>query len=129
MIQLLYISTMVGEADLDLILGTSRLNNLVHGITGLLYTDGRRFLQVLEGPTVAVDATYARIERDARHRAPVMLSRRDVEKREFGHWAMAARGRGEEGDAFLARVATLSFGASPDIQATFDGLARLRRAA
>jgi hypothetical protein len=50
--QLTYISTAkagIGDADIEAILGVSRVNNARDGITGLLVHDGVRFLQALEG--------------------------------------------------------------------------------
>ena len=129
MLQLVYISTAVGDAGGPGILAVSRRNNRRAGVSGLLYGDGKRFLQVLEGPAELVEATFERIKGDPRHRAPVVLSRREVDEREFGTWDMAERLPGEDGDAFIARIHELIAGADASIRATFDGLARLRAAA
>lgn len=129
MLQLIYISSAAGLVDTADIMRVSRRNNGRDGITGLLYASGRRFLQALEGPDALVDAAYARIARDPRHRAAVVLSRRMIETREFGAWQMAEPRPGEEADTFIARVDALIAGASPNVRATFDGLIRLRRAA
>jgi hypothetical protein len=129
MLQLLYISSVVGRLSNLEILATSRRNNARDSVTGLLYCDGVRFLQVLEGPDDKVDATYARIKVDPRHRAAVVLSRRNVEHREFGPWDMATRSSGEESEVFLARIETLVHGADKNVAATFDSFARVRRAA
>ena len=129
MLQLVYISTAVDKPDTATILRTSRRNNARDGLTGLLYSDGVRFMQALEGPADKVEAAYARIKSDPRHRAAVVLSRREVNEREFGPWEMAARAPGEESQAFLERVTTLTAGAHVNTQATFDSFARIRRAA
>lgn len=129
MLQLIYISSPVGVVGTAEILRVSRVNNMRGDITGLLYADGKRFLQALEGPAEAVEATYARIARDPRHRGVVVLSRREVAVREFGPWQMAERLPGEGGEAFIARVDALISDASPNARATFDGLVRLRNAA
>lgn len=129
MLQLVYISTAVGMPSGPAILAASRRNNRRAGISGLLYADGKRFLQALEGPQEVVEEFYERIRRDPRHRAPVVLSRREVAEREFGNWDMAERLPGEEADAFLARVGDLVAGADASVRATFDGLAQVRRAA
>ena len=77
-----------------------------------------------------VDATYARIQKDPRHHALVILSMREVESREFGQWAMAYRaGYAGEGDGTLAQVARLVSGALPSVRATFEGFVDLRRVA
>jgi hypothetical protein len=94
MLQITYISTARPELPagaVEQILSTSRRNNGAAGVTGLLLYDGYRFLQALEGDPILVNQTYQRIKADPRHRAVVLLSSRDVEKRAFGNWDMAAQ--------------------------------------
>lgn len=129
MLQLIYISSAVGAPVMADILSVSCRNNARDDVSGLLYTDGRRFLQALEGPEAAVEAAYARISADPRHRAVVILSRRTVDTREFGQWQMAERRPGEAGESFVARVDRLIAGAAPNARATFEGLVRVRHAA
>lgn len=129
MLQLVYISTARGAIDLPQILATSRRNNGRDGITGLLYSDGMRFLQALEGPADKVTTAFERIRVDPRHRAVVVLSRREVEAREFGPWEMAARAPSSEGAAFVRRVAPLLAAASPSVRGTFEGFMAVDRAA
>ncbi len=128
--QLVYISTVRRGivADADAILAQSRRNNARDRVTGLLFFDGKRFLQALEGSDAAVDATFARIQADPRHHALVLLSSREIDAREFGEWAMAYAKPGEAGNA-LERVLRLSEGADAAVRATFEGFARVRRAA
>lgn len=129
MLQLVYISSAVGAADTATILAASRRNNAAADVTGLLFADGKRFLQALEGPAFAVERTYARIAADPRHRALVVLSRRDVTEREFGPWAMAEHLAGGDTAALLTRVDALTAAAAPGVKATFTSFARLRLAA
>lgn len=129
MLQIVYISTATGAIDTATILATSRRNNARDGLTGLLYTNGKRFLQVLEGEPANVERALARIDADPRHRAMVVLSSRDVTAREFGAWAMAERVAGDDADAFVARVRALIAQAAPSVRATFDGFVQLHRAA
>lgn len=101
MLQLVYISTSRHPLEaqaLDQILTVSRRNNATASVTGLLLSGGRRFLQVLEGPQTAVQATYQRISRDPRHFAIVELSRREIADRQFGEWAMGYNAGGEAGE-------------------------------
>lgn len=130
-IQIVYISSARGDTHVQRghILLTSRLNNERDGITGLLYDDGVRFLQVLEGEEQSVDATIARIKTDPRHRAVVVLSRRQIEAREFGDWAMASLNPGVEASEVIARVGRLVMGASDNVRATFESFARVRSVA
>lgn len=131
MIQIVYISTARGAVGHERanILAASRRNNARNGITGLLFDDGVRFLQVLEGDAEKVDATFQRIKADPRHRAVVVLSRRPIDAREFGDWAMASLGQGAEATEVLGRVGRLVTRASANVRATFENFARIRRAA
>ena len=75
-------------AEIEDILETSRRNNAVTGITGmLLYADGN-FIQYIEGEAEALDALFARISADRRHRRPMVLSRGPIEARGFSDWSM-----------------------------------------
>ena len=132
MLQLVYISTARGAVtayDLQRILGASRRNNARDGISGLLFFDGVRFLQALEGDAEAVTAAFERIKPDPRHGGVVVLSRREVAAREFGDWAMASRTALEGESEMLDRVAALVADASPMVQATFTSFAEIRRKA
>ena len=130
MLQIIYVSTAnpaVGPVDPAPILSISRDLNLRDDITGMLYSDGGRFLQVLEGPNAETEATMNRIRRDQRHRAIVTLVQRPVEGREFGDWSMAHFTPGSDADAFVRRVSALVAGASPNLRATIEGFAKARR--
>ena len=76
------------DRELVDILESSRVNNARDGIGGMLvYHDGT-FLQILEGPTAAVDAAYLRIKGDPRHSNLIPLLRKKVDRRSFGEWSM-----------------------------------------
>ncbi|MCU6453510.1 BLUF domain-containing protein [Sphingomonas sp. A2-49] len=126
--QIVYISSVRRHVPVDpaTILSASRRNNARARVTGLLFFDGKRFLQALEGDDAAVDAAFARIQRDERHHALVVLSNRTIAAREFGEWAMAYGAPGEDQAAALAR---LTANADPAVRATFEGFAKVRRAA
>ncbi len=131
MLQLAYISTSrdkVDQALLDSILAVSRRNNAAAGVTGLLVSGGRRFLQVLEGPDQAVLATYARIQGDPRHRAFVLITCQGVSERAFGEWSMAYREGGihVSDDKLESAVAGLTAKiADPNLRAQFSGFAKI----
>lgn len=131
MLQLVYVSSVNPglPADPAAILAISRRNNSRDGVTGLLYSDGTRFLQALEGPEDKVLAAFERIRQDLRHRAIVLLSEGEIEAREFGDWEMAHRLPGADGERFILHVADLAGHASADVRATFEGFAKVRRAA
>jgi len=126
--QIVYISSVRRHVPVDpaTILSASRRNNARARVTGLLFFDGKRFLQALEGDDAAVDAAFARIQRDERHHALVVLSNRTIAAREFGEWAMAYGAPGEDQAAALTR---LTANADPAVRATFEGFAKVRRAA
>lgn len=129
--QLLYISSKTSGETLHMaaLLGQSRRNNEAVGVTGLLYTDGARFLQVLEGEPSAIETTFQRIKRDQRHKAVVVLSDKDVAAREFGNWSMAHQQPQEEQDDFDRRIDKMLATASDNVRGTFSGLIAARRAA
>lgn len=116
--QILYASVCGEGVDLDVILQQSRHNNAVDGITGLLWSDGGHFLQVLEGPADSVATVYARIAADPRHRDIRILSDRTVETREFGYWSME-RGPACTDTALRERLARRLSDAPVDIRAVF----------
>jgi hypothetical protein len=131
MLQLIYISSArapVEDALLETILERSRVNNLRAGVTGLLVSGGRRFLQALEGPEQAVLDTYARIQADPRHFALVLISCRSVEERSFGDWSMAYEGAAEipDGTGLAETVGLLvERVADRNMRAQFTGFAEL----
>lgn len=108
-----------GKADIAGIYDRSRHNNAIDGITGLLFSNGRRFLQVIEGSSDSIETTFARIRRDSRHHDITVLRDAEVREREFGYWAMANRHRGERNEEFDTRLRMLVRNASPEIRDTF----------
>lgn len=91
--QLIYVSDLVGKDERHLapILESAVRRNTEDGITGMLLYSGGNFLQVLEGPKDAVQATYDRICKDSRHRNTTLLLEQDIAERQFGSWSMGYR--------------------------------------
>jgi FAD-dependent sensor of blue light len=92
--QILYASwsnTTGDEADVARILEQSRHNNALEGVTGVLWADGKQFVQVLEGPDDSVQATFERIRGDPRHHNIIVLHDMPIAEREFGGWSMVLR--------------------------------------
>lgn len=133
--QIIYISTArpgIMVADVGAILATSRINNRRDAITGLLISDGTRFLQALEGEAGKVEAAFQRIKADPRHRATVLLSSKSVVERQFGMWEMAFGGFGKVRDdvALTALVDSLVAEVrDPNTRALFSGFTRISRKA
>lgn len=120
--QIIYASVARDAKDLHGILEQSRHNNALDGITGLLWSDGRRYVQVLEGPEESVGPTFDRIGRDPRHHSIEVLTDRRVDGREFGYWSMAHRGRGDGPDDLDRRTRARLDRVSPDLRRFLDGL-------
>lgn len=86
------------RALLDL-LHSARGFNTIDKVTGILIHDRGRFLQVIEGPTKAIEDLVQRLERDRRHTHFEIHEDVQVETRLFPDWAM---GLGELTDPTLA---------------------------
>ncbi len=76
------------NADMARILMQSRRNNPPRGLLGALYFADGCFFQCLEGPAREVDALYARLGIDSRHRDLAVLSREPIAQPSFSGWAM-----------------------------------------
>tara|TARA_B110000263_G_scaffold148430_1_gene128746 strand:- start:177 stop:665 length:489 start_codon:yes stop_codon:yes gene_type:complete len=63
-------------------------NNQAMDVSGLLVLSGETFLQVLEGPSDAVNALYVKIIADPRHSSPRLLSFEPITSRQFSEWSM-----------------------------------------
>ena len=88
--QLIYTSQPFGydEALLAGILAGARRNNRRDAVTGALVCRQDIYLQIIEGPKVAIDTLYDRILRDDRHLDVRQLWRSDTGDRLFPAWAM-----------------------------------------
>jgi predicted dinucleotide-binding enzyme len=93
---------------LNSILEKSRSNNVMVGVTGALMFSVGYFVQVLEGPQAAVEATFERIQQDARHGDVQLVEFAPVAQRTFDNWSMAYAGRPEEASDEVADLAASS---------------------
>ncbi len=59
-------------------------------ITGCIWFDARRFVQILEGPRDPMQALYIRIKNDDRHDAIETLHDAPLASRNFHRWGMRA---------------------------------------
>ena len=90
-IQLAYVSAAtrpIDEAELAELLRVARCNNEKLGISGLLLYQDQSFIQVLEGPEAAVDATFSKIEADDRHEESRVIYRGTTDEAIFEGWSM-----------------------------------------
>ncbi len=88
--QIVYASQPFGfdASVLDDILTVARARNSRDDITGTLICRGDLYLQLIEGPDHAIQATYKRISDDDRHVDIDLLVSRVVTDRLFPKWAM-----------------------------------------
>lgn len=75
--------------DVEVLAASSTARNVPAGLTGcLLLVDGT-FIQLLEGPAAAVEATFERICRDLRHTDLQLVDLAETAERLFPAWSMA----------------------------------------
>ena len=91
-IRMLYVSRSAGPQTSTVtasILLTARAHNRANQITGVLCHGQGLYLQVLEGERSPVNALYARIVADRRHRAIELLQMEEIVERRYPQWSMA----------------------------------------
>jgi len=111
--RLIYTSTLIDGStvgDLNDIMDVSRKNNPQMGISGILCYSTRNYLQWLEGPREEVSKIYNRVASDKRHTNCTIIEFSEVQKREFGSWAMAfISSQGIDQDIWKRYMPTLEF--------------------
>ena len=124
--QIIYSSKPFGfdASVLDDILTVSRVLNSRDDITGTLICRADMYLQLIEGPDAAIQATYNRIRGDDRHMEVKLLVSHDVTDRLFPKWAM----RDDPARSWMWTQAEVAAGAieaatPPQILAMFERLA------
>ncbi|WP_322962927.1 BLUF domain-containing protein [Sphingomonas fuzhouensis] len=106
------------RADHQAILASSRRNNGMDGISGLLWVGDGQYRQLLEGPADSVRETLSRIMGDPRHADIRILDDRMTDGPAFGEWAMAGLPGDQPADA-AERLRLLLRNAAPDIRQFF----------
>jgi len=79
----------LNEVDISELLTAAQKTNSKLKITGLLCYDGRRFLQLIEGPEDHVKMLYQSICKDTRHQNIDLLHENAINSRSFENWEMA----------------------------------------
>ena len=77
------------DHELQQILNSARENNSARNVTGALLFNEEYFAQVLEGPQLAVEEIFERIQRDRRHGQVTVVDNGWAQHRDFPYWAMA----------------------------------------
>ena len=89
---------------IDQLLERSKQNNATRGITGaMIYANGY-FMQLIEGPQIAVDELYSAIEADPRHEVLSLLHNQEIKDRHFSDWAMEYRDSDDLGERALMTI-------------------------
>jgi hypothetical protein len=104
--------------------------NRMTGVSGILLSDGRRFIQVLEGGPFHVEATMKRIARDPRHTDVNIAEDVATDRRCFADWSMQFRrvGDGYYSEDFVREVEAAVRGIQDvNVQALLVGFAALGR--
>ncbi len=105
---------------LEDILTKSRANNPAIGVTGNLIYHSDLFLQLLEGPHVAVNKLYETILADNRHTDIVKLRDETFNRRLFASWAMKNDGH----QSWMLSRSEIARISSEEALELFDRLAR-----
>ena len=92
------------DEAIDELLERSKQNNATKRITGaMIYANGY-FMQLIEGPQIAVDKLYSAIEADPRHEVLSLLHSQEIKDRHFSDWAMEYRDSDDLGERALMTI-------------------------
>lgn len=76
------------DINLDELIAQSRLFNQKVGVTGVLITNYRGFIQYIEGPQDKIDTLYASIKKDSRHKEVTTIAEKYIDQRVYSQWSM-----------------------------------------
>jgi hypothetical protein len=99
------------KPQLPELLSSARSRNAALDTTGALVFTGDHFVQVLEGPVVALEVLMTSISSDLRHREVQIALQEPIATRQFDGWSMAYAGPAE---FVRRRVEPLVAAASPE---------------
>ena len=91
LISLMYYSSIspgVTAEEIALIFKTAQRKNADMAISRVLYSDGKKFIQVLEGQRSDVSQVFAAIQKDPRHHDIIVVTCVETMEREYGEWSM-----------------------------------------
>lgn len=93
-ISLTYISSASRElshSEIEQLLATSRHNNALAELTGMLLYADEHFIQTIEGDERRVNDTLETIRADTRHHSVVVALSDEIDKRSFPEWSMGCK--------------------------------------
>uniref|UniRef100_Q07NU1 BLUF domain protein n=1 Tax=Rhodopseudomonas palustris (strain BisA53) TaxID=316055 RepID=Q07NU1_RHOP5 len=96
------------KTEIEVILEKSRRNNERRAVTGALIFNSGLFVQVLEGPSSAIEELFEIIQQDERHFDVEVLMCKSVERRAFPAWSMAYIGRSDQYENVFGDIATVT---------------------
>ncbi|MFM7404603.1 MAG: BLUF domain-containing protein [Erythrobacter sp.] len=105
------------RAELFRLVYHARVANQARGLSGFLLFSDQRFLQVLEGRTWKLLATFDKIRRDVRHCNVEVLDERSIPEATFEAWRMRCFHEDDAAQA-IAAIAQEAQGALPKIVET-----------
>lgn len=117
--------------DLKEVERVSEANNRERGLTGVLLASAGLFFQVVEGPKESVEALWAALQRDTRHRDLLLLLGAEEGEsltREFPGWHMRAVDLDAKEDARLEPLRAILQVVLRQAQGIYDLTAVLERA-
>jgi hypothetical protein len=98
LVELIYLSEPAQEMSflgLMRLLYHSYLRNTQLGITGALIYENNRFGQIIEGPKTQIEALWAKIQLDTRHKNIRLVESKSINQRSFSKWTMVFQGSAE----------------------------------
>ena len=110
LMQVLYTSRLVNSdahETIEDILKTSRRNNDLNGLSGILLFRNGEFLQLLEGEKLNVYYTLKKIRDDKRHSGIVIIHDAEIKTKIFDKWSMAFKNTKEEDKGINERFSEL----------------------
>ncbi|HEV7434384.1 MAG TPA: BLUF domain-containing protein [Pseudorhizobium sp.] len=84
------------DHQIDQIVSASEQSNARSGLTGALIASGGVFIQALEGPLGALEATFEKICLDLRHKRVNLIELAAAEERIFPEWSMIRVAQGAQ---------------------------------
>ena len=94
LVQLIYVSnrkTNCTEKEIENILNSCIKNNPESEVSGVLFYNEKKFLQLVEGEYKIIMDTYDKIKKDFRHENCVMLSCSPIKEKSFTSWSMGLK--------------------------------------
>jgi hypothetical protein len=111
---LIYVSEVsddISYSDAQDILNRSYSNNMRKDVKGVLVYRDHHFIQCLEGRVEVVDALYARIAQDIRHKNVKVIGEKLLDERYYDSWNMANASRNAVVDEIFQKH-SVGFGSS-----------------